>query len=62
MSAFGVTTLLLKSVITDNFRYSSSQDMCDMLWSKFENDNQKKYSVIDAEDILYIDQKQVQSQ
>ena len=52
MSAFGIKTPLLKSVITDNFRYNSSQDMCDMLQSTFKNDNQKKYSVIDVEDIL----------
>ena len=52
MSAFGVKTPLLKSVITYNFWYNSSQDICDMLRSKFENDNQKKYSVIDVEDIL----------
>ena len=52
MSAFSVKTPLPKSVLTDNLRYNSSQDICDMLRSKFENANQNNYFVIDVEDIL----------
>ena len=52
MSAFGVKTPLLKAVITHNFRFDSSQDICNMLQSRFGSDNQKKYSVIDTADIL----------
>ena len=52
MSAFGVKTPRLKAVITHNFRYNSSQDICNMLQSRFESDNQKKYSEIDTADIL----------
>ena len=62
MSAFGIKIPLLKSVVTDNFSYNSSEDLCNMLWSKFENDSQKKYSVIVLKTFFYIDQKQMESQ
>ena len=52
MSAFGVKSPLLKAVLANNFRYNSSEDICMMLQSHFEGDEQKKYSVIDTEDIL----------
>ena len=51
MSEFGVKSPLLKAVIAINFKYNSSKDIYNLLLSLFPDDTQKKYSVIDVEDI-----------
>ena len=57
MGAFGVKTPLRKEVLTCDFKYRSSEDICTMLRSKFEDDKQKQYSVIDSQEILTLRQE-----
>ena len=56
MSTFGVKTPLRNAVTTCNYKYKSSQDICNMLQVKFKGDMQKKYSVLGLEEILLIRQ------
>ena len=41
MSSFGVKAPLLKAVITDDFKYNSAKDICDLMQNLFINDAQK---------------------
>ena len=52
MSAFGVKGPLLKAVITENFKYNSSEDILNYLSKRFETDEQKCYFHIPAEEIV----------
>ena len=46
MSAFGVTIPLRNAAVTCNFKYKSSQGICNMLQAKFKGDMQKKYLLL----------------
>ena len=52
MSAFGVKGPLLRKVLTEEFSYNSSEDICTAMKEHFEGDPQKHYFVIPAADIL----------
>ena len=56
MSTFGVKTHLRNAFVTCNYKYKSSQDICNMLQAKFKGDMQKKFLVLDLEEILLIRQ------
>ena len=47
MSPFEVKTPPRNAVVTGNFKYNSSQDICSMPQAKFKGEIQKKYLVLD---------------
>ena len=57
MSSFGVKAPLLKAVITDDFKYNSAKDICDLMQNLFVDDAQKVHYHIKAEEILKLRQE-----
>ena len=57
MSAFGVKTPIRRAVLTKDFKYASSRDICIELKEQFCDDPQKLYSVIEPERIMALRQE-----
>ena len=57
MSAFGAKTPLRRAIITENFDYTSADDIRQYLFTLFKDDDRKNYYTIEAQDLQESRQK-----